>query len=142
MVAGIYGFNARGFVALSDNDDPPKIQDNLRQAGTGIVKLRKDGTATFTVERFFSVGVTNLPQPVKSTFHANWSINPDCTGAVDLMEFGVDVGWVFVAVENANELHLVSGATLTAVDAKRIANRTLAKPHRRHKRAESVPVQV
>ena len=59
-------------------------------------------------------------------FDAEWTLNPDCTGQIDLMEFGDDVDWVFVAVQNANELHLVSGATLTEVDAKRISKKNFS----------------
>ena len=88
-----------------------------------LLNFRPDRTATFTLERFFSEGVTNEPQPVFTQFDAEWKVNADCTGMVDLMEFGGQVDWVFVAVSSGNELHLVSGATLTSVDAKRLSKK-------------------
>ena len=124
LVSGVYGFNARGFIATNpDGHEPQMIVDNERQAGTGIAEFRRDGTATFTLERFFSPGVTSEPQPIKSTFDAEWSVKADCTGIVNLMEFGDVVDWVFVAVSNADEMHLVSGTTLAALDAKRISKK-------------------
>lgn len=120
LVSGIYGFNARGFVVADEVIDMAE-----RQAGTGIVKLRSNGTATFTVTRFFS-GVPDFPaedQPLIDTFEATWIVNPVCTGSVILSEDGQGVDWVFVVVDDANEVHFVSGATLSAVDAKRITKR-------------------
>ena len=107
LVSGMYGFNARGLVV-----EDGAIDVEERQAGIGRVKLRRNGTATFTVTRFFA-GVPEIPdedQPITNTFEATWTVNPDCTGSVILMEEGIDVDWVFVAVKDANEVHFISGA--------------------------------
>ena len=63
LVSGVYGFNARGFVATDPvGHEPSMIEDDKRQAGTGLAEFRKDGTATFTIERFFTEGVTDQPR--------------------------------------------------------------------------------
>lgn len=119
LVAGVYGFNTDGFVVETDGDRV-ELVEGARQAGTGIVDLRPDGTATLSLERFFS-GIPELEGegPFFDSFDATWHVRPDCTGTADLNEFGLEVDWVFVAIPGARELHLVSGAgTLSEVDAK------------------------
>jgi len=48
LVSGVHGFNARGFVTTDTvRHKPIMIEDDKRQAGTGLAEFRKDGTATF-----------------------------------------------------------------------------------------------
>ena len=121
LVAGVYGFNTNGFV-VDVVGDQIEFVEGARQAGTGTVDLRADGTAVFRLERFFS-GIPELEGegPFFDEFEATWHVRKDCTGTADLTEFGLDVDWIFVAVQDARELHLVSGAgTLSEVDANRV----------------------
>lgn len=123
LVAGVYGFNAAGFVVEVENGRL-MIVEGARQAGNGVIDFRADGTATFRLERFFSGIPGTEGGPFLDVFEASWTVRSDCTGTADLTEFGSDVDWIFVAVENANELHLASGAgTLAQVDAKRLLRR-------------------
>lgn len=122
LVAGVYGFNTDGLV-VEDQGGEITVVDGARQAGTGVVDFRADGTALFRLRRFFS-GVPELEGeegPFFDEFEATWHVRPDCTGTADLIEFGLEVDWIFVVVDGANELHLVSGAgTLSEVDAERL----------------------
>lgn len=124
LLAGVYGFNTNGLV-VETSGGRMQVLEGARQAGTGTVEFRADGTATFRLERFFS-GVPELEGagPFFDEFEATWQVRPDCTGTADLAEFGLDVDWVFIAVENASELHFVSGAgTLAQVDAIQLFRR-------------------
>ncbi len=49
-----------------------------------------------------------------------WSVNDDCTGEIDLVEFGAVIDWIFVAVEGATELFIVSNTSLGQAHAKRL----------------------
>lgn len=122
LLVGVYGFNTNGFV-VEIIDGRAEFVEGARQAGTGTVEFRTDGKAVFRLERFFS-GVPELEGlegPFFDEFEATWHVRPDCTGTADLIEFGFDIDWIFVAVQGANEVHFVSGAgTLSEVDSKRL----------------------
>ena len=47
-------------------------------------------------------------------------VEDDCTGDIMLDEFDLDVDWIFVVVEDASDLFIVSGITLGKVTAERL----------------------
>jgi hypothetical protein len=91
--------------------------------GVGWLALDGDGTAEVSI-RGFTAGLpgSKVEGPFDVQFGGTWSVAADCTGEIDLNEFDAEVDWLFVAVKDASELFILSGASLGQAQAKRISS--------------------
>lgn len=103
FVAGVYGFN---FDLLGEP----------AEAGVGVLQLRSNGAVRLKMEGF----VEGATSPLVEFLWGTWEVRPDCTGTMSTSD---GASWTFVAVENANELFLVSERMLEEADAKRLVRR-------------------
>ena len=122
-VAGAYGMNFDGFLAEERPNGTSKIFLNKRERGVGWLALDGDGTAEVSI-RGFTAGIpgSKVEGPFDVQFGGTWSVAADCTGEIDLNEFDAEVDWLFVAVKDASELFILSGASLGQAQANRISS--------------------
>ncbi|HMB74878.1 MAG TPA: hypothetical protein VKN76_00650 [Kiloniellaceae bacterium] len=122
-VAGSYGMNFDGFLAEENPSGQTKIFLNKRERGVGRLDLYDDGTLEVSI-RGFTAGLpaNKVTGPFDVTFEGTWSVEADCTGDMDLAETGGQVDWLFVAMEDAESLFILSGASMGQAEARRIAS--------------------
>jgi hypothetical protein len=120
-VAGEYGFEIDGFANKQARNDKSQIFVQKPLRGIGVLALNTDATADVLIKGF----IADTPQfdqddPEVIEFTGTWSVNDDCTGQIDLDEFDSVVDWLFVSVSGGTELFLLSNASLSQLQAKRL----------------------
>jgi hypothetical protein len=117
LVHGVYGFNAEGVVKVGPRFDP--------FIAVGLIDLREDGTAFVSLREHLA----GVPEEIRETFQGTWQVDRNCLGTATFAQppgaGHPDATWDFVAVENGNELYLITTreGVVVHADAKRLFRR-------------------
>ena len=120
-VAGEYGFEIAGFANKQPRNGRSHLFVQKPLRGIGVLTLDADGTAHVLIKGF----IAETPQidqgnPDVVEFTGSWFVDEDCTGEIDLLEFGPVVDWIFVSVNAGTELFVLSNPSLSQLRAKRL----------------------
>jgi hypothetical protein len=116
-VAGLYGFS-------EETRSSPTVREP--RAFVGVINLRADGTAVLQKKGFMERGGEVRTGRV---LEGQWTVEPHCFGFIDFPEVDASAGitvefdYLFVAVENATKLLLISNNPLEAFDARLLFRR-------------------
>jgi len=116
-VAGVFGVN-------EETQSSPTVREP--RAFVGVINLRSDGVAVLQKKGFMERGGEVRTGRV---LEGQWTVEPHCIGFIDFPEVDASAGitvefdYLFVAVENATKLFLISNNPLEAFDARLLFRR-------------------
>jgi hypothetical protein len=116
-VAGVFGFS-------EETQSSPTVREP--RAFVGVINLRPDGSAVLQKGGFMERGGEVR---IGRVLEGRWTIEPHCIGFIDFPEVDASAGvpvefdYLFVAVENATKLLLISNNPLEAFDARLLFRR-------------------